>query len=490
MNRTENSQFRMKKWEYFTLLTIGAGFIFLYYDFTVDDSFIFYRYSKNLLEHGFWNYNPLQIPKEEAYTSFLATLLAGIPITLGTSPKWFFTILNLIAIVWAFRNSSGTLKENFSWALWLCLGNALLYIHFFSGMETFLFMSVLFILGRIIIQKERSHFLLFLCFILPLIRPDGLFFSILGLYHYTKAGKKGILPALLALSLLVFYWWGRASFFGSFLPNPIDLKSFQEFKFTIFLYNLYQAKIYLLFLILLLIYSRNQPVRALVATSFITILVFYAPSNLMMNYADRFFFQISFPILLLGLLHLPFKKQVIISSIILFNLYALIPFRYNPILTYGKRLQDSYIHLGNSLEPFSGKNTWMVCGEAGSIPYFSGWNNLDPIGLGTRLDKSKNLTESLDPLNPSLIFFYENKEGVLEIKPGTPRSERLLAWLKKNEYYRASACWFSPDYRIIAFLRRGVENESEILRALKENENYSLESITSLQRRAYSLFGY
>ena len=94
------------------------------------------------------------------------------------------------------------------------------------------------------------------------------------------------------------------------------------------------------------------------------------------------------------------------------------PFRYNPILTYGKRLEDSYIHLGKSLEPFSGSNTWMVTGEAGSIPYFSGWNNLDPIGLGTRLKKSGDLNETFTNISPSLIFFYEDKDGILEIKPG------------------------------------------------------------------------
>jgi hypothetical protein len=39
------------------LLFIFVAFAFINFQFTVDDSFITYRYAKNLVEYGIWNWN-------------------------------------------------------------------------------------------------------------------------------------------------------------------------------------------------------------------------------------------------------------------------------------------------------------------------------------------------------------------------------------------------------------------------------------------------
>ena len=49
--------------------------IWMLKSYTLDDSFITWRYGENLVQHGTWNFNPSG-PKVEAYSSFLYALIS------------------------------------------------------------------------------------------------------------------------------------------------------------------------------------------------------------------------------------------------------------------------------------------------------------------------------------------------------------------------------------------------------------------------------
>ena len=457
----------------------------LYYDLTIDDSFILYRYGQNLVDLGLWNYNPVSNPLEEAYTSFLGAGLSIFPALIGMNPKWFMVLGNFLVLRILVRYLHKRPSQNLKAAFWLVASNALVFVHFFSGMETFLFMLVLLGLFLFLLEKPESLWAPFLALILFFLRPDGFIFSLYALHIHSKKGRKQLGIATLSILLIGLYWLLRFRFFDEFYPNPVHLKSMQGFKLGIFLSNLYYAKFYLILLGAIALVAPVKRIRILALLVLATIILLYSPSRLMMNYGDRFFFQVSFPLLLLTLLKLEIPRRIVLVSIIFFNVYCLTPFQYNPLITYGKRLNDSYAALGKDLADFNDRT--MVTGEGGSIPYYSGWINYDPIGLTTRRAEPDPV-EFLKTTNADIIFFFENDSGDLELVPGVKNSATLNEWISSTGYQKTAHIWFSPNYRIIAFLKKGIDDEEEIRKVLKENEKTSEESITQFQIWFYGLF--
>ena len=67
-----------------------------YISYTIDDSFIFYRYSENVAE-GFlfsWNYNDV---KEFGFTSYLYTIVVALGIKLGYDPIIFSKAITMFS---------------------------------------------------------------------------------------------------------------------------------------------------------------------------------------------------------------------------------------------------------------------------------------------------------------------------------------------------------------------------------------------------------
>ncbi len=469
----------------FSPIISGLAFCLSYHSLVIDDSFVLYRYGKNLIDFGVWNYNPSQLQLDEAYTSLVGAGISIIPALLKMDPKWFTVLVNALVLGLIIFQLKKKAFQNTSLILWLLLGNALLFVHFFSGMETFLFMLVLFTLFWKILKDEESEWIPAISLMLFLIRPDGVIFSLYGFFISFTKGRRGKFYSVLCIMSIAVYWILRTWYFEQLFPNPIHIKSLQGFKPGIFISNLFQAKFYIVFLAALVFFLQEKKLRILALLALGTLIFLYAPSRLMMNYGDRFFFQISFPLFALSVILIPIKRKILISSILFFNVYSLVPFQYNPLLTYGQRLQYSYVDLGKRLAPFQGHT--MVTGEGGSLPYYSSWRNFDPLGLGTRRG-SEGQIDFLEIANPDLVFFYENEEGMLELIPGVGKSNDVDNWLKENGFYKVSACWFSPDYRIHSFLKSGVEDEEKIKSALIENEEYSKQSITKFQKWFYGLF--
>lgn len=76
------------KYGLYFCLSAFIFFSFYFISFAVDDSFIYLRYGKVLLETGEWNWNP-GLPKIEAYTGILYAILGIIPAFLNFPPIFF-----------------------------------------------------------------------------------------------------------------------------------------------------------------------------------------------------------------------------------------------------------------------------------------------------------------------------------------------------------------------------------------------------------------
>ena len=84
----------IKSTKFFVVLAILVGIV-LFFQTTVDDSYICFRYGYNLIHHGIWNWNA-DNERIEAYTSFTYMILSVFPPLLNIQPQIFFKIFTFI----------------------------------------------------------------------------------------------------------------------------------------------------------------------------------------------------------------------------------------------------------------------------------------------------------------------------------------------------------------------------------------------------------
>ncbi len=479
----------MKRIETILLLIIGTVWFLLYWSFQADDSFIYLRYGKNLLESGIWSYNSSDSIPEEAYTGFLWALLGIIPNLLNIDPILVLRGLNLALTFFLFIRVKDMIPPEKRILMWVIFPNVLLFIHFFSGMETFFFMGLLFLLALELKRDADSKLLPWICLALPLLRPEAALISLIIL-SYSGTRSWNFRHLLIVFSSLALYWFLRWQYFDSFWPNPVQMKSLAGSNFKIFLWNIWEAKVYLAFLLVGFFVVRDKALKYLITASGMIIIFLYAPSTLLMNFGDRFFLQVSLPLIPFILIEMPVKPRTQFALILLLQLYFLLPFRFNPLISYGQRLEDSYISLGKELKPLSDPQELMVCGEAGAIPHFSGWNNLDPIGLGTKFKGIEQFDSLMMARSPRLIFLYEGKDSELSLKPGLELNQKEREFIFSEKYTRGPAQWFAPNYRIHPFVKSEDPQKSKILEVLDKNSKSSKGSITEFQDWVYSRLAY
>jgi hypothetical protein len=75
----------------FSSLIIFISF-WLFSRFTVDDAFISWRYGKNLVDFGIWNYSPAIFDMTQAYTNPIFAVLSIIPNLFKIDVVLFFKI--------------------------------------------------------------------------------------------------------------------------------------------------------------------------------------------------------------------------------------------------------------------------------------------------------------------------------------------------------------------------------------------------------------
>ena len=203
-----------------------------YYFFRLDDSFIFYKYAKNIAEGNGYVFNLGE--KVNATTSPLYTLiLAFLYLILNPFFSIDFVILgNLISIfsISLLLYSINKLfndDEKFTWFALIFLAMPLLKFGF--GMETFLNLSLI-IFSIYLYTKDKITLASAFIALSVLARFDSALFAGIIFVHYTITKKK--LPPFLSILvfLLVILPWFIFSkiYFDSFLPTTIGAKLSQH----------------------------------------------------------------------------------------------------------------------------------------------------------------------------------------------------------------------------------------------------------------------
>ena len=448
----------------------------IFFQYTVDDAYITFRHSYNLVENGILSWN-IDGPKEEVFTNPLYVLLGTFGIKLGVKPELPIKILSLgLFYFWLYRalkicNPSTKIKKICVASLFLlCIQS---YMHIFAGLETLLYSFLVF--EFLLCEEFGSLKDLSISCLLILCRPEGAIFLMISFLRFIIKLKNKNSPkynlnnirniiSLIIIICTIFIFSYKFLYFGDFFPNSFYAKTVKPYGIStsgiIFeLYNLFKNFInsapWLFLFIILFNWKSIKGWYILKFSGFGIIYFVYLRSWLAMNYGDRFWYQLFWPLIIysiisnekflsiFSLLNLPKNKFMNFSVMRSFllsiaGIYWMItqffigPKDFLHKVTYMGRLIRAHATIGKLLNNYLPSTASIYALDAGLIPYYAKRKTYDRT-LGT-----KELV-----LNGVSNQFFENKKPDIFILYSSGCSDQMtykelqkveLDYIKKNQY--------------------------------------------------------
>jgi hypothetical protein len=476
-----------------SIIIIGI-LIILYFPFTADDSYISYRYGYNLVNNGYWNYNPVANPIE-AYTNFSYAFISIIPAMLKIPVALFFKLIGLTILFLLIYQLKKICEINsFLLGLIFILCNPTFFIHLFSGLETPLFIFLIFELIYLLNLENKPNtekFVYLILLLLPLTRPEGILFSIVGFLIYFKKNKitlKMLFLSICVIGLVYFIW--RIMYFKEIFPVSFYAKTVSSTYLTNmkgFISDSFKTPLLVSFILFFLI--KNKSFKIFLLLSLAIILFLYAPSNLQMNYASRFWFQVLAPIFMSSILFANRSEKRIILILFIFLIFLT-----NPIENllgpkkYSFNLNKCHKDIGLRLNRYKNMKYKLLVSDGGILPYYSEWESYDLFyGLNYLPAAKKELKlENIAEINPDLIFLISSSKHPNEISLNFENQKIIYEYIKKTDNYDyISGSKFQSNYYLTAYLKKRILKYEEIKNDLKNNEyssnqlSFSLKDIIS-----------
>lgn len=399
----------------------------------LDDSFISFRYAKNLFETGKATFNIYEEPVE-GYTHPLWIVLLLIPQFLKTDifvfaklMGLFFSILGLI-LVYVLSNKNPA-------AAWLYALSASVAGWTMTGLETPMYTAAsLFFIFLFLKEKYLSSSLIL--FLVTLTRPEGVAFFVPAIFILIKCSKhpaKNLFTFTAPfLTLYAAYMAWKYKYFGYLLPNTFHAKN-------IFLGGIPWMGEFILFIspmiILLSVYfifqsskQARSPLNYLFSTkknSFITLCILFAilpylNVHQISGFYHRFF---QLPLILIfiissgpiyevmhKLLTFANKKNIQLFALCLITLFFITTARDLPesIVYFNIHyagLEKAHIPLIQFLnQQYQNRNYTIALSDIGAISYNTNFSIIDIQGLTDKvLSKGFNSTYVLER-NPEIII--------------------------------------------------------------------------------------
>lgn len=468
----------------------------MYFQFTVDDAYISFRYGHILRDAHTWNWNPTGA-RVEAYTSAVYTILSIVPAFLHLSVALFFKFFGLGCVAIMVIRLWTESRSRFASVLGtLLLGlDPWVWIHAYSGLETPLYM--LLILEMLLCVRDAprraSYYIYFVALLLPLTRPEGVLFACAGLllfWQRSSYGRRHLAGFVVAAVCGLAYFAIRWKYFGHMLPNPFYVKvggSSMHETLASLASNLSWSKGYIFIVVLIALLSTMVYMRVFALCGLGLMLFLFAPHNMMMNYSDRFYFQLALPIVLLFLIVEDVAGISRIASMLAAVLLLAITFKDIATgLVYFPDLLYAHVDLGKRLAPYAKGHTLLI-GDAGAVPYYSNWVTYDYLGLCTdSIAKDGISVHLLSALHPDLIVVYSSKPSPdllnLPSHPGIERpQEVVLDYIRQSGKYEFAGASKWGDEYLVEFLRRDTLDRQSILSALEANSKVSQNSHISMR---------
>ncbi len=467
--------------------------------FTADDSFITWRYGKNLIDAGIWNYNPSALDPTQAYTNPIYALISIVPHLINFDVVLFFKLLAAVTLI-AFAVWFLSITKRSLLALLLLLAPPATMIHIFGGLETFLFVFLMSAL-LVALDKEQVRASIILTLLLFVTRPESwILVALVPIYlssqlHSTNSKKfwRNLLLNITRIQLnvnklfttflflaipLTFYFFIHYQIFGNPLPNTFYAKSGAIFLFKL----LIVYSFFMLPAVLLLMLGRIK-IFLFISVFFGIVACSYAKSYLMMNYASRFAFHIFVPIYCFMIYIAAEQRGKImtvststenyfqcsvenfvkaVAVIILCFFVWTSGIRAIGLFTSYPRLLASHGQLGKVITAVAeqyGLNA-LAIGDAGIAPYQTKLNNLDIVGLGSSIVVRDGLAAALNRgYSIDLIAFYATPHS---IQKNLFSQHLLLEWATKKGFSYLCDIYWQPDYVLKLYTKQSIP-ELELL---------------------------
>ena len=496
---TRNPDARLAEWIesrhriFFILAAMFAVLWTIFYlQFTVDDALIAFRYGWMLVTHHVWNWNPSG-PRQEAYTSAIYAVLSIVPPLLHLPTGMFFKCVGLFCIgvmAYRLRTAGGTQVAVVLGILLIGL-DPWVWVHAYSGLETPLYMLLILEMGLCVERAPAisPQYVYALFLLLPLTRPEGIVFAIAGvIVFWIRRGQEPKHLSYFAGAVFVgiAYFLARWRYFHQLLPNPFYVKAIHT-SLLVIVGNIIADKGYLLTLALVLLLARKASTRFAAACSLLLMLVLFVPHGMQMNFADRYYFQLTFPVILLFLMVEDTGRMSRLACVVTLVFFSAISVQDLPyVLLYAPYGVESHVNLAKALAPYANDRT-LLTGDAGAIPYFSNWVSYDFTGLCTSAIARNGLSlPLLHGLHPDLILLYGHRSGSeMVIQAPSPELDPkqgiIVDFMHQSGDYQFAGTSMWRDYALVEFLRKDTPQHAEILRVLQENTKRSAEARISMR---------
>jgi len=516
----------------FNYLKIAVGVVvlisfWLFSRFTVDDAFIAWRYGKNLIDSGIWNYNPTAIDMTQAYTSPIYAILSIVPNYFGLDIVMFFkgfALLNLFCFIYYYIVK----VKNSSLFLLLFFAVPASFVHLFGGMETFLFVSIT-VVFLISVYEDRHVIVITSVLFLFLIRPESWTLTVLLPTYYLLGSIKlnelnltnkycsgnkikaivasfdwqifGFVFAIL-FSFLAAYFIFHYSHFGYLLPNTFYVKSNSPLGLSTIKKLIWYA--FLIAPLILLVVYKNYRYFFLMASFFLSMAVVYASSSLQMDYVGRFAFHLFSPTYFFLIyfitkhvsgdvkIELKDKFSYVCNISLRLALYSLIiiylglfawrtsdPASLANISDYYPRALDSHASLGKTINIVAAENNInaFVFSDAGMVAYHSNINALDNIGLGSSFVAHHGVTDDLlNSYKPEIVIFRAHTGG---IHFDSNYQKTIYNWSKRQGLFEIGDVYWRPGYILRIYSKVNHLAFTETIERSYTRNNISVQSYSS-----------
>ncbi|WP_155322033.1 hypothetical protein [Desulfosarcina ovata] len=468
-NRITVRRSRVTYLAFWGLVVIGLlGFsvlAFKFWPFTMDDSYITFRYAKNFAAGNGLVFNTAEQPRAEGITSPLYAMLlsltptgADLPtvskcvgiLSAGLAAFWVGAIIFRIAQCLTSLESSSLMVFSVAGACYYML-NPYFVANAVSGMETSLsglaFAVFLFCLLQVSLPgEEPTYFWIVITgsisTVVPMLRPEmGLFVvvSIMALAFLTPDRRRSAhIILLIFIGLGTLYFIVRFIYYQNMLPLPFyikqgnfGLRGWPEVR------NYLDSNLFLLlsvFICLVFALAPDTRTRQLINTFVIGCivavacqLVYYSTIRHIMGWGFRFFQPVSTGLVIMGfvgvarvysffnesrcrdLIPLPVVFTGLFTLLLLSNVSAYGKahdlFVDSDAKGYGeKAIKDWQLIIDAS----KGMSLHVAMNDCGQFPYYTGFRTVDLAGLNNRaIAKGRSPEATLHELrekNPSLVI--------------------------------------------------------------------------------------
>lgn len=445
------------------LILVALGSFWVFGRFTVDDAFITWRYGVNLIRHGIWAYNPDGFDLTQAYTNPVFAL-ASIPVAAaGWDMVLSFKLLSLAVLAglgWALIRLA-EVRGRMAFVLALLMALPATVAHAVSGLETVLYGGAL---ALWFITQRLGHWraALGLVLLLVLTRPEA--WLLYGLHPLmlllARVPRRMLMAHLAALGAMAALYFGfHLAWFGHALPNTHVIKSGDGFSLT-------QAARLLPWALpglMVLAFGHRSTGLALVLY-FGAVGYSYSGSDLLMNYMQRFAFQIMLPMALVLGWALARKRirfpnwglAGLTGYVLAFGMTSGGLGEHLGIANYYPRLLESHVAFGRVLNALAaeGRVRAFAAGDAGAPAFHAGIRALDTIGLASSRRAHEGLTpELVRAYAPDVLTFFANAQGLRDLPD---RHDALFTHAAEEGMSELCTLTWASQYRLILYTRGPV----------------------------------